>query len=464
MISLDSVVAPYVEVPLSLSNPVRIADLAAQLNIPEAILIEKIKAVLEKYYRYFGIKPFIFEYISGQGYVARASSNVGVLRYDNLIFRIDSKIKGLSLAKIMAMAQLSSKNRFNISDSKISAQIKSDEDYSLIDLLGFSFLDAIEVVIRNGLHRVFYEHTEVSFGASSGINLEENISKGMVPPPAVDSLETSVNTVPNQLLKYALEFLAANARNQILKDDTFNILKSFVDVETPKFFGDLVEGGDVFFTVPRSDYDRALSIGISLLNGANLNFDNDSSEFIPSCLLDLDSIFEDFCGMRLKQLFSDEIYEVLLQSSYPHKSMPIIQGSIVPDVIIRNKRTNKIVVVDLKNKYSQLQSGSGLLSSANQDIYQIYYYGQVLNASAVMLLYPSTKPVWKYPLRGSEGEAKYKEKVSNSFDHENFPLIKLMDEGRSLDLYRLQVDLSRNMKNTSDSLASIASFINYLCE
>ena len=463
MTSLDFMAAPYMEVPLSLSNPVRIADLAARLNIPEATLVEKIKAVLEKYYRYFGIKPFIFEYISGQGYIARASSNVGVLRYDNLIFRIDSKIKGLSLAKIMAMAQLSSKNRFNISDSKISAQIKSDEDYSLIDLLGFSFLDAIEAVIRNGLHRVFYEHTEVSFGASSGINLEENISRGMVPPPVVDSLESTVNTVPNQLLKYALEFLATNARNQILKDDTFNILRSFIGVDTPKFLADVIEGGDLFFTVPRSDYDRALSIGISLLNGANLNFDTGSSEFIPSCLLDLDSVFEDFCGMQLKRLFSSEIYEVLLQSSYPHNSMPLIQGSIIPDVVIRNKNTNKIIVVDLKNKYSQLQSG-GLLSSANQDLFQIYYYGQVLNATAVILLYPSTKPVWKYPLRGSEGEAKYKEKVSNSFAHENFPLIKLMVEAKSLDLYGLQVDLSKDMKNTSDSLASIASFIDYLCE
>jgi 5-methylcytosine-specific restriction endonuclease McrBC regulatory subunit McrC len=454
---------PYVEVPLSLSNPVRIADLAAQLSVPEAILVEKIKAVLEKYYRYFGIKPFIFEYISGQGYIARASSSVGVLRYDNLIFRIDSKIKGLSLAKIMAMAQLSSKNRFNISDSKISAQIKSDEDYCLIDLLGFSFLDAIEVVLRNGLHRVFYEHTEVSFGASSGINLEENISRGMVPPPAVDSLESTVNTVPNQLLKYALEFLAANARNQILKDDTFNILRYFIGVDTPKFLADVIEGGNSFFTVPRSDYDRALSIAISLLNGANLNIDTGSSEFIPSCLLDLDSVFEDFCGMQLKKLFASDIYEVLLQSSYPHSSMPLIQGSIIPDVVIRNKRTNKIIVVDLKNKYSQLQSG-GLLSSANQDLFQIYYYGQVLNAAAVFLLYPSTKPVWKYPLRGSEGEAKYKEKVSNSFAHENFPLIKLMVEAKSLDLYSLQVDLSNDMKNTSDSLASIASFIDYLCE
>jgi 5-methylcytosine-specific restriction endonuclease McrBC regulatory subunit McrC len=463
MTNLDFMAAPYLEVPLSLSNPVRIADLAAQLNIPEATLVEKIKAVLEKYYRYFGIKPFIFEYISGQGYIARASSNVGVLRYDNLIFRIDSKIKGLSLAKIMAMAQLSSKNRFNISDSKISAQIKSDEDYSLIDLLGFSFLDAIEVVIRNGLHRVFYEHTEVSFGASSGINLEENISRGMVPPPVVDILESTVNTVPNQLLKYALEFLAANARNQILKDDTFNVLRSFIGVDTPKFLADVIESGDLFFTVPRSDYDRALSIGISLLNGANLNFDTGSSEFIPSCLLDLDSVFEDFCGMQLKRLFSSEIYEVLLQSSCSHNSMPLIQGSIIPDVVIRNKHTNKIIVVDLKNKYSQLQSG-GLLSSANQDLFQIYYYGQVLNAAAVILLYPSTKPVWKYPLRGSEGEAKYKEKVSNSFAHENFPLIKLMVEAKSLDLYSLQVDLSKDMKNTSDSLASIASFIDYLCE
>ena len=402
MTSLDFMAAPCMEVPLSLSNLVRIADLAARLNIPEATLVEKIKAVLEKYYRYFGIKPFIFEYISGQGYIARASSNVGVLRYDNLIFRIDSKIKGLSLAKIMAMAQLSSKNRFNISDSKISAQIKSDEDYSLMDLLGFSFLDAIEAVVRNGLHRVFYDHTEVS-------------------------------------------------------------LRSFIGVDTPKFLADVIEGGDLFFTVPRSDYDRALSIGISLLNGANLNFDTGSSEFIPSCLLDLDSVFEDFCGMQLKRLFSSEIYEVLLQSSYPHNSMPLIQGSIIPDVVIRNKNTNKIIVVDLKNKYSQLQSG-GLLSSANQDLFQIYYYGQVLNATAVILLYPSTKPVWKYPLRGSEGEAKYKEKVSNSFAHENFPLIKLMVEAKSLDLYSLQVDLSKDMKNTSDSLASIASFIDYLCE
>lgn len=464
MISLDFIAAPYVEVPLSLSNPVRIADLAAQLNIPEATLVAKIKAVLEKYYRYFGIKPFIFEYISGQGYIARATSNVGVLRYDNLIFRIDSKIKGLSLSKIMAMAQLSSKNRFNISDSKISAQIKSDENYSLIDLLGFSFLDAIEVVLRNGLHRVFYEHTEVSFRASSGINFEENITKGMAPPPVVDNLETIVNTVPNQLLKYALEFLAANTRNQILKDDTFNTLRSFINVVTPKLLGDLIESGDLFFTVPRSDYDRALSIGISLLNGANLNFDNGSSEFIPSCLLDLDSVFEDFCGMQLKKLFSSEIYEVFLQFPRPHNSTPIIQGSIVPDVVIQNKHTNKIVVVDLKNKYSQLQSSGGLLSSANQDIYQIYYYGQVLNAAAVILLYPSTKPVWKYPLRGSEGEPRYKEKVSNSFAHENFPLIKLMNEAKSLDLYSLQVDLSKDMKNTSDSLASIASFIDYLCE
>ena len=464
MTNLDFVESPYLEIPLSLSNPIRVADLAVELSIPEVELVEKIKAVLEKYYRYFGIKPFVFEYISGQGYVARAGSNVGVLRYENLIFKIDSKIKGLTLSKIMAMAQLSSKNRFNISDSKISAQIKSDQDYSLIDLLGFSFLDAIEVVLRNGLHRVFYEHPEASFRASSGINFEENISKGMVPPPVVDNLETTTNTVPNQLLKYALNFLTENAKTPRLRDDTFNTLRSFVGVDVPTSLGDLNGGGDIFFTIPRSDYERALSIGLSLLNGANLSFDSEASEFIPSCLLDLDSVFEDFCGIQLKKLFSNEIYEVLLQSSYSHNSAPVIQGSIVPDVVVRNKVTNKTIVVDLKNKYTQLQNGSGLLSSANQDIYQIYYYGQVLNAAAVILLYPSTRLIWKYPLRGSEGEAKHKERVSNSFSHENFPLIKLMNDPKSLDLYSLQVDLSKDMKNTSDSLASIASFIDYLCE
>ena len=463
MTSHDFITGSFKEVPLSLSSPIRVSDLALQLNIPEIILIEKIKLVLEKYYRYFGIKPFIFEYISGQGYIARASSNVGILRYDDLIFRIDSKIKDLSLSKILAMAQLSSKNRFNISDSKISAQIKSNEDYSLIDLLGFSFLDAIEIIHRNGLHNIFYEYTDVSFKASSGINFEENISKGMVPPPVVNSLETTINTLPNQLLKYALEFLAANARNKVLKDQTYNILKYFIDVELPKSLGDLNEGGDLFFTTPRTDYDRAISIGISLLNGANLDFENGSSEFIPSCLLDLDSIFEDFCGIQLKSLFSSDIYEILLQNSYPHNSKPLINGSIVPDVVIRNKVTSKVIVVDLKNKYTQLQKGGGLLTNANQDIYQIYYYGQVLKATAVILLYPSTKPVWKYPLRGSEGELKYKEKVSNSFISENFPLIMLMDDLKMLNLYSLQVDLSKDMKNTSDSLASIASFIDFLC-
>jgi 5-methylcytosine-specific restriction endonuclease McrBC regulatory subunit McrC len=167
--------------------------------------------------------------------------------------------------------------------------------------------------------------------------------------------------------------------------------------------------------------------------------------------------------MQLKKLFSTNIYEVSLQASYPHNSMPLLKGSIVPDVVIRNKFTNKIVVVDLKNKYTQLQSGGGLISNANQDIYQIYYYGQVLKATAVILLYPSTNPVWKYPLRGSEGEVKYNDKIDGAFASQNFPLIKLMDESSLLDLYSIQVDLSKDIKNTTDSLASIASFIDFIC-
>ncbi len=463
MIEHDTSTTNLSHIAFSINRPVRVVDVANELNLSESEVVEQVKLLLESYYKHFGIKAFLFEYISGQGYVIRASSNVGLLKFKDLIFIIDPKVKGLSLSKVMGMAQLVEKNRFKILDSKIAIQIESDIDHSLIDILGFSYLDALQTVLRNGLHRKFIEESERSYRSGSDVNIELIIEAGMVPPPVMDHIVISYDTHPNRLLKFSLEYLYENSKNLKLQILAKNIIREFEGVSKIDE-GQISEAeSNFFYGVPRSDYERAIALGLSLFNGGHFNFDGNLNASSPSCIVDLDVVFEEFCSEQIQKLFSEKLYEVSLQKSFGHKANPQIDGSIVPDIVVKNKLTNKIVVIDVKNKYSQIDT-SDQVSASNQDLYQIYYYGKVLDAVGVILLYPSASPLWKFPLKGSEGESKYNERVLKAIEDSKFPLVKIMDKGQDIDLYKLQVDLSKSVKNTLDSLASIASFIDFLCK
>lgn len=450
------------KIELSLGNPVSIADLSEKHGLAETQLLHECQSLIDFYWRQFGSKAIEIVYDARFGYQLRANSGVGSIGNDHLIVSVNPKIPGVRLEKVLALAQYSGDPFWNIGDGSIAAQIDSYSDYDLTEIMGFTLCDSIQKVIANGLKRDFFEVTEASFASSSGPVIEENVTVGFVPPPRVSQVRESSDNQPNQILKAALQKVSEKTNHSGLKSNTLRLLSAFEEVGEIPPSQQIDELGSQLFTLPRNDYVKALAISFAVIRSNPIDLLEGSIIELPSVLLDMDVVFERYCSRALKESLDPDFYDVLLQPEFGHKIEPVpIAKKIVPDVVVKSRKTGKTFILDIKNKYSSLDQ-KGKPSVSNPDLFQQFYYQQNLQADFVFLLYPTAKPEWTFPLPGAESKDKYLSNCHESLGSVRYPGITVRHATSSMDLLPIQIDLSGSMRNTINSMKRVALMLQYL--
>lgn len=436
--------------------------IADKIGVPASDLERELKDILDQSYRNFGSKAFSFEYVGSSGTVLRSESHVGVLRGGRTTIELKPKIPGFNIGKALSMAQEVSENLLKIDpQSKITSQISPDEDYKPLDVIAFPFLESVETICRNGLARKFEEVIVVSNRSSGTILFQEWIEKGLIPPPVKSDLDTSFDILPNRIIAAAINFCLNNCKTQKIKNLCRTYLSELEGVSSDLGFMDIAQLKLHTFSLPRPDYERCLYLSLSILGSFDIQASG-TGNFIPSVIVDLDRVFEEYCSIRIKKHLNPKKFEVSLQSEIAHPVTPTISGFFKPDVVIKNKQSGKRIVLDLKNKYSKTLLGDtrGL---SNSDIFQLLYYARAVSATAGLLVYPAVDPVIQFPIRTSESDKKYEERIEK-FDNneENKFLLFFKQKEIAQTLVAYEINLGGPMSETVKSIVSLCLLIERL--
>lgn len=441
---------------------VSIRSFAEQNGLSSDLVAKEIRDQLREHYYNYGTRPLLLQYSPTEGHVVEATSTIGLLRAPHFLIRLVPKIRGLSLGKCLAMSQMAGTNITNFDNrGPLHVLISEHAAYSTIEALSFSFLDALLTIRNNGFARRFDEVLVPATKAGSNIEFQLSVNRAQMMPPIVSDLEPSNDTLPNQLLRTAYDRAVAVVRNQRLKKALLQLSEDFagVSVLDPSARVDSLLLQD--FTFRRSDYERALKIALSILNG-NLFDSGGDSELMPAFTMDLDKLFERFATRVMEGMLSSKKFDVLEQTPFKHDTDPLLDGDFVPDLIVVNRSKGTRLLLDMKNKYSALQE-AGQFSVSNPDLYQITYYALNLGVKDSILVFPSCTPSPQFPIKTSESAEAYEAKI-NRFVAADQAYHRTLIVGTPchFSLYVYYIDLSGPMENTLRSIASLCLFAEYL--
>lgn len=445
-------------------SPLSIEVFSAENNSHVEDVLRDLRNIMQEHFKIFGIKPFNLAYDQMLGPVLSATSSVGRLAGSLIDLIILPKIPDISISKLIGLSQTckSSSISFN-NESKIRAAISIEKDYTLYEILSLSLIDSVNTVINNGVERTFVDIIRPSRDKSGEIQIQGWINNGLVPPPLKRLMEHSYNILPNQIIVAALEKCLKESRSERIKILLRQCLLKLTEVDSSSL--KKVNVYDIFlykYSLPRKDYKRALSNALCILKGSALN--ESVSDHIPSFVIDLDVLFEEYCSQTLKDIMCTKKFVFFNQKEFDHPTSPRISKKIKPDLVIYNKKTKRSVIIDLKNKYSSLCEKKDFIPS-NPDLFQIAYYGLALKSTYCLLVYPNNKPKYSFPVNRGAGLKAYLAKVmlfkkkASELTKTFFPNIN-----SGLKIGACFVDLSGSTKQTYESLVSLALWIEYLTD
>lgn len=442
---------------LSLGRLLTLRDISERLSRTNSEVLETTRSKIDEYTSLFGIKPLNLEYQPELGFVLRADSQIGYFVLDYFAIRITPKVKDLELSKVLMMAQKTNSGFLNIQSGRIQSTLVSDSNFSSFDLLSISYLDCMESLLRDGI--IFgWDIDDDPVNANQGqIQINEWITAGKGLPIPRSEVGKNPDIAINRFLLKALVLVARETSNPDIENLAMELKESLSEVSFSETDGPLDSLTSQVIGYPRADYKKAFIFAKALMEGGHFQeqFGLDS---MPSFVLNLDVIFEQYCAFMLTQILDPELYEVEIQKPYPHDSEPDLSGDIQPDVVIRNIKNSKCVVLDTKNKLVSFESGRAV-SLPSQDIYQLVYYSQRLESESAILLYPSVKTGKTFPIQGSESPEEYENKIKRYMNDTSENRFLIFPNSTKVKLVPWQVDLSGNLENTELSITSLAFFI-----
>ena len=122
----------------------------------------------------------------------------------------------------------------------------------------------------------------------------------------------------------------------------------------------------------------------------------------------------------------------------------------------------KNIFLDLKNKYSKSLLGDtrGL---SNPDIFQLLYYSRAISATAGLLVYPAVNPKIQFPIRTSESDKNYNERITKFENSKENNFIEFFNKKYvTQTVVAYEINLGGTMADTIKSIVSLCLLIERL--
>lgn len=424
---------------------------------------------LHSHHKFFGVEPFDIEYSRAQqDYIIRANSIIGIIDCKRFVLSISPKFTNLEIGKCLQLAHYSNAIDLVHHNSSVTDNLVSDNTkLAAFDYFALTFCSAVQDCINNGLLTEQSQFRSKQRELKGKLVLGKHIANGGNPlEPYVSRNIRTHQCAANSILKTTLTECAKRITNGELRSLANNLIPIFSDCKEIQEIQDS-DFDSIVTTIPRADYDHALSLSKVILNGFD-PLTGSETGFTPFYSLDLDQVFERYCAHELSILLSKNHFKILSQKGFAHRFEPTLASKkIFPDVILQPISPNgRSVVIDTKNKFSL--SSNQEVSISNNDIYQIKYYAESIPTNVGVLLYPGDDAnCSRYPIRSSEGEEAYEKKLAKRQGEllsSGTDIFRLRQNNNDFYLIIWRVNLSGTLYDTRSSLAEFCQLLSDISE
>lgn len=302
---------------------------------------------------------------------------VGVIQVDGLTIEIlpkidnDGRSEAVWQKALIEMIKVTRKLKIQ----KIGEANVNKQSIHLLDIYFEWFLSEVQTLIHQGLIKQYYKETNNVKALKGKLEFAGHISKNLVHKERFYTTHQVYDKdhLVHQILAQALDIIASLTKGNYLYNKCRTVQLDFPEVKSIK------ADSETFKKISKSrktaPYETALSIARLIILNYAPNVSSGSEKML-ALLFDMNSLWEEYILVRLKQTDND-LFRVTGQ-----QSKSFWNGiNIRPDIVIENGK--EIFVIDTKWKNIDYSRPS------THDLRQMYVYNEYWGASKAMLLYPS---------------------------------------------------------------------------
>lgn len=314
---------------------------------------------------------------------------VGVIQVDNLTIEIlpkidryesedtDTKTKWRDV--LLEMLKVTRKLKIQ----KVGQANVSRQSIHLLDIYFEWFLSEVQLLIHQGLIKQYYKETGNVKALKGKLEFAGHIQKNLVHKERFYTTHQVYDKdhLIHQILGQALDIIAHLSKGTYLYSKCKTVQLNFPEVKEIK------ANESTFSKVPKSrktaPYETALSIARLIILNYAPNISSGSEKML-ALLFDMNSLWEEYVLVRLKQVCQDHEIEVYGQNSTAFWNSITIR----PDIVLKNKNES-VLVIDTKWKNIDHSKPS------THDLRQMYVYNDYWKSTRALLLYPALETLLK---------------------------------------------------------------------
>lgn len=312
---------------------------------------------------------------------------VGVIQVDGLTIEILPKIdryesedqatKSKWQSVLIEMLRVTRKLKIQqVGQANVSRQ-----SIHLLDIYFEWFLSEVQLLIHQGLIKQYYKETGNVKALKGKLEFAGHIQKNLVHKERFYTTHQVYDKdhLIHQILGQALDIISHLSKGNYLYSKCKMVQLDFPEVKA------INANENTFSKVPKSrktaPYETALSIARLIILNYAPNISSGSEQML-ALLFDMNSLWEEYVLVKLKQAAQGSDIEV-----YGQNSKGFWNGiTIRPDIVLEKKTANEnkeILIIDTKWKNIDQSQPS------THDLRQMYVYNQFWKSTKSLLLYPS---------------------------------------------------------------------------
>lgn len=308
---------------------------------------------------------------------------VGVIQVDDLTIEILPKIdryeseeeKNKNKWQKVLIEMLRATKKLKI--QQVGQANVTKQSIHLLDIYFAWYLNEVQLLIHQGLIKQYYKETGNVKALKGKLEFAGHLQKNIAHKERFYTTHQVYDKdhIIHQILGQALKIIATLSKGNYLYSKCKTIQLDFPEVKA------IEANENTFSKIPKSrktaPYENALVIARLIILNYAPNVSSGSEKML-ALLFDMNSLWEEYVLVRLKQACQDQDVEVYGQSSKGFWNGITIR----PDIVL--KKNNKVVLI-IDTKWKNIDNSQ----PSTQDLRQMYVYNHYWDSSRSLLLYPS---------------------------------------------------------------------------
>ena len=302
---------------------------------------------------------------------------VGVIQVNGLTIEIlpkidnDGKSEAVWQKALINMLSITRKLKVQ----QVGEATVNKQKVHLLDIYFNWFLDEVQLLLHQGLIKQYHKQTNNVKALKGKIEFAGHINKNLVHKERFYTTHQVYDKdhLVHQILHQALYIIATMSKGSYIYSKCKTVQLDFPEVKA------ILANEYTFAKVPQTKkmapYKTALEIARLIIMNYAPNVSSGSEKML-ALLFDMNSLWEEYILIRLKQAAPNDVRVYGQQSKVFWKSI-----SIRPDIVI--EKENQTYIIDTKWKNIDYAEPS------NNDLRQMYVYNDYWKSSKAILLYPS---------------------------------------------------------------------------